>query len=92
MFLLRLLQLQGQYPNLLNTVTGPGYGMINLINNGPNTLIISGAFPIANLRKLDGLTNLINYCRPIFPPLGEWQHSTHTGRYSDAHQLCPGGL
>ena len=44
--------------------------MTNLVNNGPNTLIITGTYPIANLKKLDSLPILIDYCRPLFPPLG----------------------
>ncbi len=47
------------------------YGITGLINNGPNSLIITGTYPIANLKKLDSLPLLIDYCRPLFPPLGK---------------------
>jgi hypothetical protein len=60
----------GQYQNLLTLLQTPAYGLTNLVNNGPNTLIITGAYPIINLRKLDSLPTLIDYCRPLFPPLG----------------------
>ena len=44
--------------------------MTDLINNGPNTLIISGKYPIKNLLKLNSLGDLIDYCRPLFPSIG----------------------
>src|SRR4029077_13817421 len=55
----------------LSLLQTTNYGITNLVNNGPNTLIITGKFPIYNLRKLASLTNLIDYCRPLFPPLGK---------------------
>ena len=61
---------QGQYQNLLNLLQTPAYGISNLVDNGPNTLIITGTYPIINLKKLDSLPKLIDYCRPLFPPLG----------------------
>ncbi len=61
---------QGQYQNLLALLQTPDYGISNLVDNGPNSLIITGNYPIANLKKLDSLPNLIDYCRPLFPPLG----------------------
>ena len=60
---------QGQFQTLLNLLQTPAYGITNLINNGPNSLIITGTYPIANLKKLDSLPTLIDYCRPLFPPL-----------------------
>jgi hypothetical protein len=62
---------QGQYQNLLSLLQTPAYGISGLINNGPNSLIITGTYPIANLKKLDSLPLLIDYCRPLFPPLGK---------------------
>ena len=55
----------GQYQNLLALLQTPAYGLTNLIDNGPNSLIISGQFPIQNLPKLDSLPQLINYVRPL---------------------------
>ncbi|HEY2349756.1 MAG TPA: S8 family serine peptidase, partial [Puia sp.] len=60
----------GQYQTLLALLQTSPYGLTNLVNNGPNTLIITGTYPIVNLKKLDSLPNLIDYCRPMFPPLG----------------------
>ena len=69
----------GQVAQLTTLLLGPGYGLTNLINNGPNSLIISGKFPIANLPKLDLLTTLIDYCRPLFPPISNIGVTTTNG-------------
>ncbi|MDQ6888913.1 MAG: hypothetical protein M3Z56_01340, partial [Bacteroidota bacterium] len=66
---IEVIALQGKVAQLLSLLQSPGYGLTNIINNGPKSLIISGKFPIANLLKLDLLTNLIDYCRPLFPPI-----------------------
>ena len=58
-----------QYPALLNLLQSGPYGMTDLIYNGANTLIISGKYPIAHLLKLDSLPVLIDYARPLFPPV-----------------------
>ncbi len=47
----------------------PAWGLTDIIDNGPNSLIITGKYPIANLLKLDSLTNMIDYCRPLFPAI-----------------------
>ena len=60
----------GQYSTLLALLKTVPYGITDLIDNGPNTLIISGKFPIINLKKLDSLPALINYCRPLYPAQG----------------------
>ncbi len=44
-------------------------GLIDQINNGPNSLIISGKFPIANLHILNTLNQYVRYVRPLYPPL-----------------------
>ncbi|HLX93537.1 MAG TPA: MBG domain-containing protein, partial [Puia sp.] len=62
-----VIALNGQYQNVLTLLQGPNYGLTNIISNGPNSLIITGKYPIANLSKLNQLTNLIDYCRPLFP-------------------------
>lgn len=59
----------GQYSVLLNTLQGSNYGLTDIIDNVPNSLIITGKFPIANLRMLDLLPELIEYVRPLFPPV-----------------------
>ncbi|MEO6135037.1 MAG: MBG domain-containing protein [Ginsengibacter sp.] len=59
----------GQYNNLLALLQTPEYGMTDLMTNGESQLIITGKFPIANLLKLDMLPNLINFCRPVYPPV-----------------------
>ena len=41
----------GQYSTLLALLKTVPYGITDLIDNGPNTLIISGKFPIINLKK-----------------------------------------
>src|SRR6185312_15191426 len=50
--MIEVISLQGQYQTLLSLLQTPAYGMTDLINNGPNTLIISGKYPIKNLLKL----------------------------------------
>ncbi|HNP54111.1 MAG TPA: hypothetical protein PKK69_05825, partial [Ferruginibacter sp.] len=59
----------GQYDATLALLQTPEYGMHNFIDNGDSTLIITGMFPIANLTKLNVLTNLINYVRPYYTPI-----------------------
>ena len=59
----------GKTAQLLSLLQTPEYGLTDLIDNGPNSLIISGRFPIANLEKLNSLDSLINYCRPLYPPI-----------------------
>lgn len=66
---IEVISIAGKYNTLLSLLQTPAYGMTRLINNGSATLIISGLFPIQNLRKLDSLPGLINYVRPLFPPL-----------------------
>lgn len=56
----------GEFQNALNIVTGPNYGMTNLIDNGPADLVITGLFPRSNLQKLDSLSQYIVYVRPLF--------------------------
>ena len=68
--LIEVISLQGKYQQLLSLLQTPEYGMTDLIDNGPNTLIISGKYPINHLLKLDSLPDLIDYCRPIFPSIG----------------------
>ncbi|MEO6638961.1 MAG: hypothetical protein ABIN25_11840 [Ginsengibacter sp.] len=64
------ISLQGMTNQLLSLLLTPQYGLTDTISNGPNSLIITGKYPIANLLKLNLLTNLIDYCRPLFPAIG----------------------
>lgn len=59
----------GQYQTLLNLLQTAPYGLSKIIDNGPNSLIISGLYPIQNLPKLDSLPQLINYVRPLIRAL-----------------------
>ncbi|HNQ00119.1 MAG TPA: hypothetical protein PKK99_13755, partial [Bacteroidia bacterium] len=61
----------GQYATLLSMLTSPQYGMVDLIDNSNNTLIISGKFPVAHLLSLDSLpiVQYIDYARPLFPAI-----------------------
>ena len=59
--------------NLLQQTSPENYGLINVVTNGVNgsdgsKLIITGDFPIANLLKLNLLTDYINFCRPYYQP------------------------
>lgn len=67
--IIEVIALDGKYNELLALLQTPAYGLTDLINNGPGSLIIAGKYPIANLKKLDSLPQLINYCRPVFPPV-----------------------
>ena len=58
---------QGKAAELLAFLQTPPQGLTDVIDNGPNSLIVSGKYPIAGLLKLDSLTDLIDYCRPLFP-------------------------
>lgn len=60
----------GKLAQLLGILQSPDYGLTNLVDNGPGSLIITGKYPVANLLKLDLLTDYIDYCRPLFPPIG----------------------
>ncbi|MEP7318395.1 MAG: S8 family serine peptidase, partial [Panacibacter sp.] len=67
--LIEVISLQEKYETLLALLQTPDYGLTDLVKNGQNSLIITGKYPIARLRKLDSLPQLINYCRPVYPPL-----------------------
>jgi hypothetical protein len=63
----------GKYNEVLNLLQGSNYGLditpfggSTVISNGTSTLIITGKFPIANLPKLNLLSDLINFCRPYY--------------------------
>ncbi len=58
----------GQRAALASLLTTPAYGLTDTVNNG-NSLIITGKFPISRLLKLDSLTTMIDYCRPLYAPI-----------------------
>ena len=66
---IEVIALAGQVQTLKALLATPAYGMTRIIDNGPNSLVIPGLLPIANLPKLDSLPNLINYVRPLFPAI-----------------------
>lgn len=61
----------GFYSTVLSTLTTQ-YGMTGLIDNGPNTLIITGYIPITNLCTINSDANLANEVisfSPVYPPI-----------------------
>ncbi len=61
----------GFYANALNILQNQ-YGMTNFVDNGPNSLIITGLIPINQLCILNNDANIKNYiisCRPVYTPI-----------------------
>ena len=73
----------GQYANALAIVTSPDYGLTDLVDNGDTSLIITGYYPIARLKKLDSLQTYINFARPNYAAVGSAGFIT-----SQEIQLC----
>ncbi|HQV00559.1 MAG TPA: S8 family serine peptidase, partial [Bacteroidia bacterium] len=68
--LIEVIPQDGMYHILRDTLLLPSYGMTELVDNGEDSLrLITGKFPIAHLRKLDSIPNLVNYARPYYPPV-----------------------
>jgi hypothetical protein len=63
-----VISLVGQTQTLSNLLQS-SYGLTDTVNNGPGSLIITGKIPIANLTSLNSLTTLIDFVRPLSPPL-----------------------
>lgn len=80
----------GQYETLLALLQTPEYGLNNLIDNGDSTLIITGFYPIENLKKLDSLPDLINYVRPYYSPIAG--NFASTGLTTTQGDLAMGGV
>src|SRR6185503_10723365 len=89
---IEVISLIGQYQTLLNLLLSPPYGMTDTINNGPNTLIISGKYPIINLLKLDSLPTLIDYVRPLFPALSGSGITTTGGDIAQVSNFARNGF
>ncbi|MBD0297649.1 MAG: S8 family serine peptidase, partial [Flavisolibacter sp.] len=64
-----VLQPTGNYQTLLTTLQSAQYGLRvpGYITNDPASMIITGMYPRVNLDKLNTLTTLIDYCRPLYP-------------------------
>jgi hypothetical protein len=54
-------------------------GLINIISNGDNSLVITGMFPIANLQELNEQVTLLRYSRPLYEPLTKVGITTSQG-------------
>ncbi len=60
---------EGQRQTLAALLMSPSYGLSDTISNGPNSLIITGRYPIVNLLALNSLPHLITFCRPVYPAI-----------------------
>jgi hypothetical protein len=69
--LIDVIVMQGNYSTVKSMLLSSAYGMTDTVTNGPNTLIITGMFPIVNLGLFDQnpMAPLINFVRPSFPPV-----------------------
>ena len=63
---------QGNRATVQSLLQTADYGMTGFLNNGPDSLKITGFYPIANLNKFDlePMRSLINFVMPVFPPVG----------------------
>lgn len=66
-------------------------GMTGIISNGTNTLITTGKFPIANLLHLNDRGDIINFCRPVYIPLGNSGLIKNAGDTAIGSQLVRNG-
>jgi Subtilase family/MBG domain (YGX type)/Secretion system C-terminal sorting domain len=88
---IEIIALLGRYNTLKTLLQTPPYGMTDLIDNGPSTLIVTGKYPISNLLKLDSLPNLIDYARPLYPALSNVGAVTSAGDISQFSNLARAG-
>ncbi|MDH5380305.1 MAG: S8 family serine peptidase, partial [Cyclobacteriaceae bacterium] len=75
--LIDIISNEGQTNALLELLRSPQYGLIDEVDNGTGSLIISGYFPIANLLSLNELPELINHARPVYPAIGNSEGSIY---------------
>ncbi len=54
-------------------------GLTGIIDNGPDTYVISGFFPINNLSQLNNTNLQIQYVRPLYPPIANGGQVTTQG-------------
>ncbi|HYJ64425.1 MAG TPA: MBG domain-containing protein, partial [Parafilimonas sp.] len=69
--LIEVVAKDGHYNDVLSILQNQ-YGMTNFVDNGPNSLIITGQIPINQLCNINNdstLKNSINSCRPVYPPI-----------------------
>ena len=66
---IEVIAIEGAYDEILALLQTPEYGLTDIITNGDSRLIITGKYPIANLLKLEALSDRINFCRPLYPPV-----------------------
>lgn len=66
--LIDIITFLNQTASLRTTLMGPAYGLRDTLNNGPNSLLITGWFAIAKLPLLNNVAG-INYVRPAFPAI-----------------------
>ena len=63
--LIEIISIDGKYDELLTLLQTPTYGLSYIIDNGLNSLLITGYIPIENLLKLNDLGDLINFYVPV---------------------------
>ena len=68
--LIDVIAIVGKESLVYNYLINNGMPVSSIIPNGSNTLITTGMFPIARLLELNGQGTIINFCRPVFAPLG----------------------
>jgi hypothetical protein len=66
--LIEVVAIDGQYENLLALLQTSDYGMTDIIDNGENTLKITGFYPIANLPLLNELPEMIDQVYNFLSP------------------------
>lgn len=68
--LIDVIAIVGKETEVYNYLTNNGMPVSSIIPNGSNTLITTGMFPITNLLELNNQGAIINFCRPVYAPLG----------------------
>src|SRR5882762_3502976 len=76
--LIDITPLPGKSGELLTLLRGIAYGLINEIDNGVGSVVITGQFPILNLLKLN-LLGQINFARPAYTPVASVGLTTTAG-------------
>lgn len=64
--IIEVFALEGTYDELLALLQTASYGMTD-VNGDPVRLRITGVYPISNLMLINGLPQLVNYARPVYP-------------------------
>ena len=66
-------------------------GMINIINNGTGSLVITGLYPISKLLDLNLQITLLRYARPLYEPLTKVGITTSQGNVAMRSNLVRSG-